>query len=280
MKKVTKNYGKAMALFSGVIIAATIFSGCLGEGDATTVVVKGSSTVLPIADRCAEVFNEMHDDIKVTVAGGGSSLGIESVATGKADIGDASREIKSSEIEKYGNIFNEYAVAKDGVAVIVSKEIYNAGVTDLTLQQIKEIYGGTINNWQDVGGPNEEIFVNERDEGSGTRDTFMDIIDLETANGADKANSANSQVTQAVSGSKVAIGYVGLGYVNPQAPAVKINGVEPSPSTIKNDLYPISRSLYMYTKGEPTGAVKEFLEFVLSQEGQNIVEQEGFISVI
>ncbi|MEF8878960.1 MAG: phosphate ABC transporter substrate-binding protein, partial [Candidatus Thermoplasmatota archaeon] len=204
---------------------------------------------------------------------------IKSVANGEADIGDASREVKPSEKQQYSNVnFVDHKVALDGVAVIVSKDIYNSGVTDLTLEQIKEIYNGTISNWNKVGGPNKEIFINEREEGSGTRDTFMEFVDLEETK-ADKSSSSNSAVKQAVKGSDKAIGYVGFGYADSSTPAVAINGVEPTSENIKSEDYPISRSLHMYTKGEPKGAVKEFIDFVLSEEGQQIVEQEDFISI-
>ena len=274
-----KKFGKtSLLIIVGIALGAVFLAGCT-EQETTTITIKGSSTVLPVAETCAEEFNKLHDDIKVTVAGGGSSLGIKSVATGSANIGSASREVKQSEINQYGNIFVDHKIALDGVAVIVSKTIHDAGVTDITLDQLKGIYDGSISNWQTLGGPNEEIFVNEREEGSGTRDTFMKIVDLdETA--ADMANSANSQVKHAVGGSNKAIGYVGLGYVSDQTPALKINGVEPSAATIKDGSYPISRSLHMYTKGEATGAVKEFLDFVMGPEGQALVEEEGFISIL
>jgi len=274
-----KKFGKtSILLIVGIALGAVFLTGCT-EQETTTITIKGSSTVLPVAETCAEEFNKLHSDIKVTVAGGGSSLGIKSVANGEADIGSASREVKQSEIDQYDNIFIDHVIALDGVAVIVSKTIYNAGITDITLDQLKGIYDGSISNWQTLGGPDEEIFVNEREEGSGTRDTFMEIVDLEETN-ADKANSANSEVKQAVSGSEKAIGYVGLGYVSDQTPALKINGVKPSAATIKDGSYPISRSLHMYTKGEATGAVKEFLDFVMGSEGQAFVEEEGFISIL
>jgi len=279
IKEHNKKFGKAIVVLTvSIVLGAVFLSGCTDQ-ETTTITIKGSSTVLPIAESCAEAFNAAHNDIKVTVAGGGSGLGIKSVATGEADIGDASREVKQSEIGEYGDIFIDHKVALDGVAVIVSKAIYDAGVTDITMDQLKGIYNGSISNWQDLGGPDEEIFVNEREEGSGTRDTFMDIVDLDETS-ADKANSANSQVKQAVSGSDVAIGYVGLGYISDETPALKIDGVYPSGATIKDESYPISRSLHMYTNGEPTDAVEEFLNFVMGSEGQAIVEEEGFISIL
>ena len=271
-----------LVVLTAVIITVAALSGCIEtDGDEkTTITIKGSSTVLPIATLCAEQFMEDNPDITVSVAGGGSSVGIRSVAEGEADIGDASREVKQSEIDEFGDIFYDNKVALDGVAVIVSKEIYDAGITDLTLEQIKEIFDGTISDWQDLGyNGSLEIFVNEREEGSGTRDTFMELVDLEETD-ADTAHSSNSLVKQAVQGSDQAIGYVGLGYVDDTTPAVDIDGVAANADNIKSETYPISRSLHMYTIGEPTGTVKEFIDYVLGTEGQQIVEDEGFIAII
>lgn len=265
------------AFLMGLVLFGVFVSGCVEER--TTVTIKGSTTVLPVAEGCAEVFNKQNEDVKVIVAGGGSSLGIKSVANGEADIGDASREVKPSEIQQYSNVnFVDNKVALDGVAVIVSKDIYDSRIIDLTLDQVKGIFNGSIDNWNQVGGPDSEIFVNEREEGSGTRSTFMENVGLEETT-ADKSSSSNSAVKQAVKGSNKAIGYTGLGYVDSSTPGIAINGVEPTSENIKAGSYPLSRSLHMYTNGEPTGAVKDFLDFVLSEEGQQIVEQEGFISV-
>jgi phosphate transport system substrate-binding protein len=264
-----------------IMAVITIFIGlCIcGCTEIRTINIKGSSTLLPILERCAEEFNKIHKNVRVTVAGGGSSLGIKSVAIGEADIGASSREIKKSEIEQYGDIFIDHKIALDGIAIIVSKSIYDYGITDITMDQLRGIYNGSISNWQMLGGPNKKIFVNEREEGSGTRDTFMKILGLEETI-AQKASSANSLVKQAVAGSNVAIGYVGLGYVGDETPALKINGVYPSPQAIKNETYPLSRSLHLFTKGEPKGEVEEFIKFIMSSEGQAIVEEEGFISII
>lgn len=268
----------ALGILISLSLVAVFFSGCVEEitPEETTVIVTGSTTVLPIATQTAEQFNDMNDNITVTVSGGGSGHGITSVATGDAHIGMASREIKQSEIDENPDVdFVDHVIALDGVAVIVSAQIYT-NVTNITMAQLKAIYNGTINNWQDLGGPNETIYVNEREEGSGTRDTFMEIVGLEETD-ADTAHSANSQVKQAVAGSDVGIGYVGLGYVGEDTPALMINGVEPTAATIGDGTYPISRSLHMYTDGEPTGAIKAYLDYVMGDEGQAIVEEEGFI---
>lgn len=266
-----------IAVLGLVLMGTLLMSGCTEEDGTKKVSIVGSSTVLPIAQQCAEKFNDDHDDIQVTVKGGGSGAGIDALGQGTADVGMASRPIKQSEIDEYPDTdFTDNVVAKDGVAVIVSKQVYNGGVTGLTTQQVIDIYEKTITNWKDIGGPDETIFVVEREEGSGTRDTFMDALGLEDTD-ADSAKDGNSKVKTSVKTSNNAIGYVGLGYVGDDTPAVKLDGVMPSESTIASGDYSITRSLHMYTDGEPKGAVKEYLDYVLSDEGQQIVADEGFI---
>jgi phosphate transport system substrate-binding protein len=276
-----KNAKYMIGIVLATVLIATVLSGCVEEEtpEEVTVIVTGSTTVLPIATQTAEQFNAMYDNITVTVSGGGSGHGITSVATGDAHIGMASREIKQSEIDENPEVdFVDHVVALDGVAVIVSLEISN-NVTDITMDQLKGIYNGTITNWQELGGPDAQIYVNEREEGSGTRDTFMEIVDLEETTQDATAHSANSQVKQEVAASDVAIGYVGLGYVGDDTPALMIDGVAPSAATIADGTYPISRSLHMYTDGEATGALKMYLDYVMGAEGQAIVEEEGFITL-
>ena len=196
---------------------------------------------------------------------------------GNIDIGAASREIKQDEIDKFPNVdFTDNVIAFDGVAVIVSQDIYDSGVIGLTTEQLVAIYVGTIKNWMDVGGPDKQININEREEGSGTRDTFMEAIDIEETV-ANQAWPSNAEVKSAVSNSDNGIGYVGLGYVSSSTPSLRLNGIEPSEATIKASTYPISRSLHMYTDGTPKGAVKEFIDFVQGSTGQGIIADEGFI---
>ena len=289
-----KNLRKLMlGLIVSATLAGALLSGCIEEEK--TISIKGSSTVLPIAETCAEEFMDLHTNIKVTVAGGGSSVGIKSVAKGEVDIGDASRAAKASDVEDISGVelgdLIDHVIAYDGIAVVVSPNI-KATVTDLTMDQVYRIYTGNISNWQDVGGPNLEIFVNDRASTSGTRASFVELVennggkaleDFEDEGGdltIDKVNQENANVVEAVSGSDRAIGYVGLGYVNEQTcPAVAINGVLPSAATVKDGTYPISRSLHMYTLGETTGIVKDFIDFVQSSDGQAIVAQENFVTI-
>jgi phosphate transport system substrate-binding protein len=160
------------------------------------------------------------------------------------------------------------------------------------MEQIYQIYTGAISNWNELDGPDLEIYVNDRASTSGTRATFVELIknstgyaleDFEEDGGTlavDNVNQENANVVTAVSGSQQAIGYVGLGYVNEDTcPAVEIDGVYPSTTTVKDGTYPISRSLHMYTLGTPTGAVKDFIDYVKNSEGQDVVEDEGFIKI-
>jgi len=283
-----------IGLMMTVLLMVSWFSGCVEESG-TTITIKGSSTVLPIAETCAEQFMDANPDIQVTVAGGGSSVGIKSVANGEVDIGDASRNAKASDVENIDGVelsdLVDNVVAYDGIAVVVSPAVY-LNVTDLTMDQIYQIYTGEISNWNEVGGPDSEIYVNDRASTSGTRATFVELIenvdgnaleDFEEDGGnlaVDNVNQENANVVTAVANSDTAIGYVGLGYVNPDTcPAIMIDGVEATVDTIKDNTYPISRSLHMYTLGQPTGAVKDFIDYVQSEAGQQVVEDEGFIPI-
>ena len=261
-----------------LMVTATLFmTGCTDNGDVQEVSVVGSSTNLPIAQMAAEEFNREHENIRVSVAGGGSGYGINAIIEGTADIGMASRDIRPAEIEKVPNVV-EHTVARDGLAVVVSKTVYDAGVTDLTTDQVRDIYSGAITNWKDVGGPDEDIYVVERADTSGTYGTFMELLGLdETA--AHSTQLENSDVARTVSTADYAIGYVGMGYIGTNNPAVALDGYMPTMENVLAGNYPLQRGLHFYTDGQPTGAVKEFIDFLMSTRGQEIVAEIGFIPV-
>ena len=255
------------------------FMGCIGgEKESKTLSLAGSTTVEPIASKAAEVYMEKHPDVKVTVQGGGSGTGIKMVGEGTVDIGNASRKIKDKEKDLYPDLVGTI-IAYDGIAIVVHP---SNPVENLTKQQLQDIYAGKITNWKEIGGEDREIVVVTRAEGSGTRDTFIELVMNkgkveETSRALQKPS--NGAVKATVAGNESAIGYIGLGYVDDTVKPVKINNILPSSETVKNGTYPISRALYMYTKGEPSGVTKEFIDFVLSKEGQNIVEEVGFIRI-
>ncbi len=244
------------------------------------IVVKGSTTVLPISQACAEVFMDQNLKIDISVQGGGSGVGIASIIDGTCDIGNASRPIKEKEletakekgVEAVGNV-----VARDAIAVVVNP-VNNIG--GLTLEQIKAIYTGEVSNWSQVGGSDKEIVVISRDSASGTFEAFNELaLDKEKVRPDALLQASNAAVSTSVSNTPGSIGYVGLGYVTDKVKPLEVNNVMPSEETVNSDSYPLARPLFMYTNGEPTGLVKEFIDFVMSEEGQKLVEENGYISV-
>lgn len=244
------------------------------------ITISGSTTVLPIAQATAEVFMDTHPEVNISVRGGGSSVGIASIMAGTVDIGDASRHIKAKELAKAresGINPVENVVANDGIAIVVHK---SNPVKNLTLEQIQAIYTGKISNWQEVGGPKKPIVVISRDVSSGTFEVFnvMALKKQQQTNGA-LMLASNNAVVSTVDNTPGAIGYAGLGYITDNVNVVKVNNVTPTKRTIQSKEYPIARTLHMYTNGKPKGLVKEYLDFVLSAEGQKLIEEQGFISV-
>jgi len=244
------------------------------------LVVQGSTTVLPIAQAAAEVFMQNNSQADISVRGGGSGNGIAALIDGTCDIADASRSIKVKEvilcqkkgISPVGNI-----VAMDGIAVVVHT---SNPVSALKTDQIKDVYTGKITNWKELGGEDLEIVIVGRDSSSGTFETFEELV-MKGAkvSPAALAQASNKTVSTIISTTKGAIGYVGLGYLNDTIKAIEVNGVEANPETVGGGKYPISRPLYMYTDGAPEGMVKEFIEFIWSEEGQEIVTEQGFVAL-
>jgi len=244
------------------------------------IVVKGSTTVLPIAQPCAEVFMDQNPDIDISIQGGGSGVGITSLIDGTCDIGNSSRPVKEEEVakakEKGVELFANI-IAKDAIAVIVHT---SNKIDGLTLEQIKAIYTGEISNWSPVGGEDQVIVVVSRDSASGTFEAFNELVlHKEKLRPDALMQASNAAVAITVANTPGAIGYVGLGYVISQVKAIKVNDIIPSKETVNDNSYPLARPLFMYTNGEPEGIVKDFIDFVLSAEGQKLVEENGFIRV-
>jgi len=250
------------------------------------VTVSGSSTVMPLAELGAEEFNMLQDRYHVSVTAGGTGVGIVDVAEGRSSIAMASREIQLVERQRYetGNKrFKEIPVGYDAICLVVSPEVYNSGVTSLTKEDVKQIYRGDITNWRDLGGPDSEIFAIGRKAGSGTRDTFNEIImgckEAETP-GVSMEASDSSEVKTAIRGSDNAIGYVGYSYVlRGDTKVISIDGVQPTIESIRSGAYTLARKLYFYTLGEPSPGAKAFIDYVLSPDGQKIAMENGFIPV-
>ncbi|MCM8776674.1 MAG: phosphate ABC transporter substrate-binding protein [Candidatus Omnitrophica bacterium] len=247
---------------------------------AEEIKIVGSTTVLPIAQKTAEVFMRKHPDIKITVGGGGSGVGIASLIDGTCDIADSSRSMKPKEIQTAkGKGIDPRAnvVALDGIAVIIHP---SNNISALTRQQVKDIYTGKISNWSQLGGQNAKIVVVSRDSASGTFEAFNELA-LEGAKVRQDAlmQASNQAIATTVAQTPTSIGYVGIGYLSESVKAVAIDGIYPSKKTVLSKEYKYARPLFMYTNGEPKGAVKKYIDFVTSKEGQTIVEEIGFIGL-
>jgi len=277
--------GMVIKSFIGVcilgVMITSVFSGCVENRGIQTLKISGSTTVLPIAQRAAEGYMKQYPNVDIQVSGGGSSVGIRSVGEGSVDIGMASRELKPSEKTSYPNLV-QHVIAKDGIAIIVNPD---NPVSQLTIEQVKGIYNGTYTNWLDLGGNDLEIVVVGRDSASGTREFFWEhIMEKEGFRNDMLEMNSNGAVHDKVATTPGAVGYVGLGYVDEEVKGLRIwnndEWVEPTIMNVKNGKYPIARNLNMFTNGEPTGLMKDFIDFILSSEGQQIVEEEGFVSII
>lgn len=242
------------------------------------VSITGSTTVLPIAQKAAEEYMKKNPEIRISVAGSGSGDGIKAIMDGTADIGNSSRDMKDKELKAAkakGITPVRHVVAYDCIVPVVHPQ---NKVSDLSLDQLKDIYTGKIKSWKEVGGEDKPVVVISRDSSSGTFEVWNHKVlkDQKVRQDA-QLQASNGAVAQAVAGNKYAIGYVGIGYLNPKLKPVKVNGVEASAATARAGSFPVSRELYMFTAGEPKGAVKAFLDFVKGSVGQKIVEEEGFV---
>lgn len=280
-----------------VLILVAGLAGCAPpSGDASTtpeanetIENKGSDTLVNLALAWAERYMEIHPDVRLSVTGGGSGTGIAALINGTVDIANASRRMKSEEVEAAeGNGITpvEFVVARDAIAVVVHP---SNPVDELSFQQISAIYTGEITNWRDVGGEDRPIVLLSRESNSGTYVYFLENVvrmgredsELLFSPGALLMPSSEG-ITSEVTHNPNAIGYDGLGYVTPEQKVVAVSRgpdgpyVLPSVDTVNDGSYPIARPLYMYTAGEPTGRIEAYLEWIRN-EGQAVVPELGFV---
>lgn len=240
--------------------------------------IKGSTTILPIAQKTAEAYMAEHPDVKISLSGGGSGNGIKAIVDGTADIGNASRFIKQKEVDlahSKGVYPVPFRVALDAIVPVVNK---NNKITDLSMSQLKNIYLGKIKNWKEVGGTPGKIVVISRDSSSGTFGVWKDLV-MKKARVTPRALTvpSNGGIVQAVTTTPGAIGYVGLGYINKEIKAVNVDGVKGTEENTLNGSFPIARGLFMFTKGWPKGDTMAFISFILSKKGQQLVKEAGSI---
>jgi phosphate transport system substrate-binding protein len=251
--------------------------------------ISGSTTILPITTLAAEAFMDEYGG-SVTVSGGGSGTGISEVINGLNDIGNASRAAKDKEKDEAAGIgleLVEVVIAIDAICVVTSGNI--TGVDDLTIEQLSDIFRGEITNWSEVGGPDARIVLASRDSSSGTYEYFLERvvqIDKEfedyTFASTALALQSNADVVSTVADNDDTIGYIGLGYmqeaVDGGAKLINAAGIEPSPDTAQSGEYSISRPLYnYYRKGDLSDMGQAYLDFLLSDEGQALVQSAGFV---
>jgi len=266
-------------MFLFIAMASSPFTTRLQAGQ-ITITIKGSTTVLPIAQATAEVFMDRHPEVNISVQGGGSGFGIASLIDGSTDIADASRPMKEKEIIKArskGVYPHEIIVAKDGIAIIVHP---SNPVDNLTSDQILDIYSGKISDWSSLGGKNMKIVVVSRDTSSGTYEAFEELaLKGERVRPDALTTASNQQVAMTVANTPGAIGYIGLGYLSSRLKAVKVKGIPCTTDTVISGKYPLSRPLFMYTNGKPKGIIKDYIGFVLSEEGQRLVREQGYVGI-
>jgi phosphate transport system substrate-binding protein len=261
-----------------IAVVASLFFGA-NLALAGNLVITGSTTVLPIAQKVAEAYMSQNPDVKISISGGGSGEGIKSLIDGTTDIADSSRFIKDTEVKQAvdkGRYPVPFAIAYDCIIPVVHPS--NA-VVNLTIEQLKGIYKGDIKNWKEVGGPDKKIVIISRDTSSGTYEVWDEkIMNKEKISPAALLQASNGAIVQIVSSNQNAIGYIGIGYVDNSVKALMVNRVKGSEETALNGSYPIHRALYMFTDGWPKGDTLNFINFMLHpQKGQKYVKEEGFV---
>ena len=252
------------------------------------VQIKGSDTLINVVQKLAETFMAKNSGKFLSVTGGGSGTGIAALINRKCDIADSSRQIKSKEVEDAntkGVDPKRVVVAIDGLSIIVGAQ---NPVDRLTVDQIGKIYRGEVKNWNEVGGSDTPITLYGRQSNSGTYDFMKEVVMKGEYSPALKSMNGNAQIVEAVKQDASGIGYVGVGYAK-EAAGIKVLKVASSPALgyfdpfnsadVKSGRYPISRPLNQYMNGIPKGVAKDFIEFELSSEGQEIVEKEGFFAI-
>ncbi|MDI6699274.1 MAG: phosphate ABC transporter substrate-binding protein [Candidatus Saccharicenans sp.] len=267
------SFSNLTALMTAILLAAAFFfPSCQHRPGGHSLVVAGSTSIQPFADKWAEVFMEKRPGEMVDVQGGGSSAGIQAVRTGAAQIGMSSRELKDDEKDLY-----QIEVAHDGLAIIVHP---TNPLENLTIEQVKSIFLGEITTWETLNGRKKEITVVVREEGSGTRGAFQELV-MGKSRITKKAivQDSNGTVREIVSRDPQAIGFISLGLVNESVKALALNGVKPTEEAILKKEYKLVRPFLFLTREAPSGLAREFIEFILSEEIQDLVHKEGLIPV-
>lgn len=242
--------------------------------------IDGSTTVLPIAQKGAEVFMKKNPSVRVFVSGSGSGTGIKAIIDGTTHIATSSREAKEKEVasaKEKGVALTGHKVALDGIIPVVHPAMK---IDNLTTEQLRAIYNGKIKKWNELGGPDRPISVVSRDTSSGTYEVWEEkILKGDRVRPDALLVASNGQAVQTIAQNKFAIGYIGIGYIEKSVKILKVNGKTASPETVRDGSWPVSRPLFMYTNGKPAGNIAKFMDFMLSADGQKVVNEVKYVSV-
>ena len=258
------------ALLAGAAVAGELdaFAGKKGKID-----IAGGTAHIPVMKDAAKRIMQANPDIRISVAAGGSGVGVQKVGEGLVDIGNTGRPLSDEEVAKYG--LKSFAFALDGVAVAISPK---NPVANLTAEQVQQIFAGKINNWKSVGGRDAGIHLYTRDEASGTREVFWEKllkkgVIVETAN----VVASNGAMKSAVAEDGDAIGYVSIGHLDETIKAPTLGGIAPTQENARSGKYPIVRQLYMNTKGAPQGLTAAFINYVMGPDGTAMTAAAGYL---
>lgn len=262
---------RAAILVLGTVTLSCLFCpGCRRENGRTLNVV-GSTSIQPFAELLGQDYNKKHTDQTVDVQGGGSTAGLLAVATNLAHIGMCSRSLKDDERGQYTPVI----IARDGLAIVVNP---NNPVKELNREQLRGLFSGSIRNWKEVGGNDGPVRPITREEGSGTRESFVNLVMGKTRiSRAALTQESNGAVKELVRGDRAAIGYMSLGLVGTEIKALSVDGEKPDAANVLAGKYKLVRPFLFVTKGTPTPEARLFIDFVLSGEGQKALESEGLI---
>lgn len=259
----------ALVLAAVLLLAVPLLLGCQRSQGGVTVA--GSTSVQPFAEALAEEYMRDHPAAVINVQGGGSSAGIQAALTGAADIGMSSRELQPDEKAR----LDEYVIALDAIAIVVHP---SNQLADLSLEQIHQIFAGQVPSWRAFGGPDKPIHVVTREEGSGTRGAFQELVMGKTdISPAAIVQDSNGAVRQVVADDPHAVGYISLGLVDKQVKAISIGGIKASHENVVNRTYKLSRPFLYVVRGTPVREAQDFIQFTLSPQGQNLLAKEGLV---
>jgi phosphate transport system substrate-binding protein len=265
----------AVILITGLAVTAAAGDLDAFKGASGSLKISGGTAHIPVMKVAAQKIMTAHAGIKISIAGGGSGVGIKQVGEGLVDIGNSGRKPTEAELSNYPLKMNRWAV--DGVGVVVNPD---NPVKSLSTAQLKDIYAGKLTNWKALGGPDKTINLYTRDKASGTRAVFWKKA-LSKGDISAKAHfvPSNGAMKTAVAQDPYAIGYVSVGHIDKSVAPVALDAVVPTLDNVKQGKYKVARGLYSNTNGDPKGLAKKFIDYLYSAEGQKIVAEKGFIPV-